>query len=99
MTRILATTALAALLGIGFVAATPAHAQQTTTTKQKTGDGDTGAGDRPSPFGKQRTGDGDTGAGDRPSSMQITKQRTGDGDTGAGDRAPSPLGSGPMKKQ
>lgn len=86
------TSAMVALLA--FSVATPLAsayaASDTTTSKQKTGDGDTGAGDRPTPFAKQKTGDGDTGYGDR--ATNITKQKTGDGDTGAGDR-PGVFGS------
>lgn len=73
-------------------ARTVAPQQQPSTAKQRTGDGDTGHGDRSGALAsKQRTGDGDIGYGDR--ATKVSKQRTADGDTGAGDR-PTPFGSG-----
>lgn len=78
---ILATAAVLTF-GTAALAASSDQAQggaaATLASKQRTGDGDTGYGDRaPQLFG--RTG--------------VTKQRTGDGDTGYGDRAPGPFGN------
>ena len=82
--------ALVFLSSLNYTATTPAHAQAINTgpnTKQKTGDGDTGFGDR-APSVIQMQGGSRIG-----SSSQITKKHTGDGDTGYGDRSPTLLDS------
>ncbi|MBN8927497.1 MAG: hypothetical protein BGO51_11450 [Rhodospirillales bacterium 69-11] len=78
---ILATAAVLTF-GSAALAANSDQAQgdaaPTLASKQHTGDGDTGYGDRaPELFGK----------------ADVTKQRTGDGDTGYGDRAPELFGN------
>ncbi|MDR3536044.1 MAG: hypothetical protein P4L71_06055 [Acetobacteraceae bacterium] len=87
------TLALAAVLALGVAAPLAAYAApDSTTTKQKTGEGDTGYGDRaPSPLAKQPTGASTTAS--------ATKQKTGEGDTGYGDRAPNfgDKSGGPIK--
>ncbi len=92
------TVALATVLALGVAAPLAAYAAPDSTTtatktkKQKTADGDTGYGDKPTPFAKQPTSHSSTTA-------SATKQKTGEGDTGYGDRAPNfgDKSGGPIK--